>query len=215
MTAPRPKIEIRRRVKIAGVVTDARTGLPLAGAAIAVTDAPAPFKAKQAALDALPARFQPRDRPDRATSRSDGAFYFLDLPAGDYRLEVRPPAPAGRYGVVAGKAAKVAADGAARVDLALTPTVIAGRVEHKTTHEPIGGAWVSVRGDTRRVTTRADDDRKGGYELTHVLGGNAGADPPVKVTLQARAEGFKDATVTVTVVVGTTTTATPLALEPA
>jgi len=85
------------RLAVGGLVRDAATGQPLAGAAVAITAGPEKFQERLRALairhgaawTALP------ERPDRARAAADGSYRFIDLPDGSYQLRVE--VPGGRY----------------------------------------------------------------------------------------------------------------------
>ena len=68
--------ETRRRVAIAGVVTEDATARPLAGATVELTAGPAAFEKLR------------RLARDRAVTTTDanGLFHFLDLPPGAYTV---------------------------------------------------------------------------------------------------------------------------------
>jgi hypothetical protein len=127
---------IRRQAVLAGRVTDAATGAPLAGAVVSVKGGPAAWTAWLAARavgygdrwDRLPVR------PDRQITAADGSFRFLaPMPAGAYTLSASLPAAGDRY-AAAERAATVAAPAADErvpltvADLALTPTRVQGHV---------------------------------------------------------------------------------------
>ena len=92
---------IRHLVAIAGRVTDAATGQPLAGAQVAITAAPQAFtdRLTLAALAAGGGWAALVERPDRTLTRADGSFYFVEaLPDGAYQLSARLPAAGARLG---------------------------------------------------------------------------------------------------------------------
>lgn len=82
------------RVAIAGQVIDATTKQPIAGAQVAITDAPDRFE-QWVALKAL--QYGDRwgdlqERCDRTLTTPDGFFYFADLPVdGTYTLIAAAP----------------------------------------------------------------------------------------------------------------------------
>ena len=69
------------QVAIGGRIVDGASGQPLAGAVVRVLAMPALAGAEARA---------PRS-PAEARSRRDGSYFFLDLPAGNYRLTVEAP----------------------------------------------------------------------------------------------------------------------------
>jgi hypothetical protein len=77
----------RHRVAIAGLVVDGVTGKPIVGAHVEIVGKPAAYDAKLALLaDSLGDAGREMERPDTAQTRSDGLFYFLDLPEGRYKV---------------------------------------------------------------------------------------------------------------------------------
>ena len=104
------EIRLRHVVSIAGAVRDKATSRPIGGALVEITECPPAFRALLAAKAADPAWARRRERLDRVYSRADGAFYFVDLPAGSYRLKVSAPEMGTRYGVVEVGPCEVQAD---------------------------------------------------------------------------------------------------------
>lgn len=78
---------IRRQVALSGYVADA-DGNPVADAQITLVKQPAAFAPRLigAASDAGPRWDELTERLDRTLSRSDGLYFFLDLPPGKYTL---------------------------------------------------------------------------------------------------------------------------------
>jgi hypothetical protein len=137
-------VEVRRRVVLAGVVTEAGTGAPVADASVELASGPAAFEKLRARVPGRGA----------TTSRADGLFHFFDLPPGKYTLAVA--AGGGRFGA-AKATARVggASTEPVRVELALPPTRIEGKVV-TADGSPVALAVVTVQGTRERVLTRAD-----------------------------------------------------------
>lgn len=172
---------IRRAVSIAGRVSDAVSGAPLGGALIAILDGPPAFVTRAAILAADPARSGRGPGLERAVSRPDGLYFFCNLPAGNYRLQIGAPRLGSRYGEVVLSAVRVFAarstDGRLRLDqadAALPPTRISGRVTRSDTGQPVARARVRLRGDSAVAET--DDD--GRFQLNGLVAGS----PTIEVT---------------------------------
>jgi hypothetical protein len=182
---------VRHAVAIAGRVTEAQTGKPVSGARVRITDGPPAFtkwlaaRAKEygrrwAAMD---------ERPDRALSRGDGHFHFLDLPDGTYSLEATLPGSGSRFGT-AEAAATVSRDAEGHINLAaaaisLPATTIKGQITGQD-DAPVVMAEVRVKGSGERVFT----DTQGRY----LLGGLEAGERRVDVA----APGFQPASSTAT-----------------
>jgi|GEM_PF-3282894 len=208
-------VKLRHVVSLAGVVREqssdpsdatARAGLEvnrLAGAQveILVDEAPQAFQTKMKAVQSDPAWATRGKRIDRATSQSDGVFFFLDLPPGEagetYRLRVSMPHRGSRYGIVetdpiavqpnlVGEQVQVA-----QVDVELPVTQIVGSVTDQN-GQVVPRARVRLRGDARSVESGED----GSYRLRHLLAG--------KPTLEASSAGFETALQRVELVAGQT-----------
>ena len=77
------------QVAIAGRVIDGETKTAIAGAIVEIVEMPEKFQT-HLSLKALQYGSDWKkisDRPDRRLTASDGYFYFVNLPAGDYKLE--------------------------------------------------------------------------------------------------------------------------------
>jgi hypothetical protein len=152
---------------------------------VEITEGPPAFRALLAAKAANPAWARRRERLDRVYSRTDGAFCFVDLPPGRYRLNVSAPEMGTRYGVVKVEKLEVQPDPGegrvpvARADVELPPTWIHGTVTDAVTGMPIPGAGVRLLGDT--VVVKTGDD--GAYDLSQQIAGEP--------TLQAMAPRYK------------------------
>lgn len=81
--------EVRHQVAIGGSVVDA-AGARLSDVPVTITSGPKQFEARLtgAARTAGAEWEELSERLDRTASRSDGVFFFLDLPAGNYTLKV-------------------------------------------------------------------------------------------------------------------------------
>lgn len=78
---------LRRQIAISGRVLDSRTGTAVANACVQITAAPESFATQVRHLAKQPGS----TLPDRAMTKSDGAFFFLDLPDGEYTLTTWMP----------------------------------------------------------------------------------------------------------------------------
>jgi hypothetical protein len=173
----------RRSVRLAGWVTNALTAEPLAAALVTLVVCPEELRRR---LDILAGAGWPRagGRPDRCWTRTDGSYWFVDLPSGRYRVEAVLPRMGTRYGSVrSGDLDVPMVDQPTRAgvvlhDLALPPTAIRGRVTAADGGQALAGARVGLRGDARTVVA----DGEGRYLLHPV-----GAGEPV---LEAHAQGF-------------------------
>jgi hypothetical protein len=174
------EIRLRHVVAIAGVVRDKATSRPIGGARVEILEGPPALRALLAAKAADPAWAHRRERLDRVYSRADGAFYFVDLPPGSYRLRVSAPDLGTRYGVAEVGPCEVQAvpeNGTftvAQADVDLPPTRIHGTVTEAVTGKPIPGARVRLLGDT--VVVKTGDD--GAYDLSQQIAG----EPTLQVT---------------------------------
>lgn len=172
-----------RRLAVAGRVTDAVTGRPLAGALAQITTAPKEFRAWTEIRGAeLASRTPPGTPPERAVSDADGWFRYLDLPAGKYTIDVSLPPAGSRYGAARAKTEVSAASAAAWVDasVSLPPTTVRGTVRDDA-GLAVPMAEVKVKGSLETTYT----DRDGAYTLVAV---EAGAR-----VLSVRARGFAPA----------------------
>jgi len=161
----------RRRVAIAGIVTDAVTGRGLAGAIVKIT-------AKNL----------------QAVTRNDGSYFFTDLGAGKYTLNAAAPDQGSRYGAV--KITNVIVQNAAdnrpvfdgKANVALPPTRVSGTVKRSSDGKPLQGVAVKIRGSEAKTVT----DENGKYLLT---GFHAGA-PTVEASGAGYAAAARKATLT-------------------
>jgi len=157
------------------------TGEPIAQAQGTIVSGPPAFQARLAVLAAGPGWERLPQRLDRTSTRRDGSYWFPDLPSGLYRLEVGVPRLGSRYGTAQTGSIRVWAtrDPSGRIKLdpagvTLSPTRIAGRVTNQIDNQPVAGATVRLRGDTRVMRTDAD----GRYLLAGLVQGT----PTVEVS---------------------------------
>lgn len=190
---------VRRAVAIAGTVTDALSGRPIAGALIAITSGPPAFLAQRAILARDPAWERQAERLDRRRSRRDGLYAFSDLPPGAYELVISAPDEGSRYGTATLPAVAVTSEREpsgriklAPADAALAPTRITGRVLRGDTNpqQPALDARARLRGDTN--VARADAD--GRFTLSGISAGSP--------TLEVTAPGYRTLTLAVTLAAG-------------
>jgi len=175
----------RHRVTIAGRVLDASTEKPVADALVSITAMPEVFEKKLAnASLAYGSRWNAlQQRPDKARTRKDGLFYFLDLPDGNYSLSASLPGYGKRYGQ-AQQPAVVSRDNegnirAAFVALSLQPTAVSGKVTGPNHKSGVVLAEVRVKGSGERAFT----DEEGLYMV-------AGIEPGKRMLLVS-AQGYQ------------------------
>ena len=113
---------IRRQVAIGGRVVDEHGG-PVAGAQVAITSMPESFKPTVAAAADKGKDCQAgEERPDCVVARTDGVFFFLDLPEGRYKIRAVDE----RSGRAAEKSARVSIDKAQTIKLARVDFKLSG-----------------------------------------------------------------------------------------
>ncbi len=175
---------VRRRVAIAGRVTDALTGLALADAKVTISSAAVSLE---------------------LTASPDGHYHALDLPAGMYTVSATLPGMGSRYGA-AQKQTGVAVDGAGKMvigvaDIGLPPTTISGNVT-KQNGTPAEMAEVSITGSGERTFC----DSNGNYSLSGIETGNR--------HVRVAASGYKPSAADVTVNKAGKTEILNIVLEP-
>jgi hypothetical protein len=176
-------------VSIAGQVTDALTGDPIAGALVQIVEGPPAFQSRRNTLSRDPNWRGRAKRMDRTYTRPDGQYVFAGLPPGTYRLRVSAPPPKGMYGEVELARVTVWEKGSPQervrldaADAALPPTRIHGQITQRNGRTPISGATVRLRGDTNVEQS----DAEGHYALTHLVAKK----PTIEVTA-ARMRTFR------------------------
>jgi hypothetical protein len=154
---------MRGRPAIVGMVRDAVTGRPLAGARVELAAAARFEKWLQARAVPHGADWDQMDeRPDRVLSAADGRFLFVDLPAGRYSLVATLPDGGTRYGAAhAGARVSTETPEVSSVDLALPPTTLTGTVRGPGS-APVSLARVTVEGSGESTLT----DDSGAFTLT-------------------------------------------------
>ncbi|HEX7841152.1 MAG TPA: carboxypeptidase regulatory-like domain-containing protein [Kofleriaceae bacterium] len=191
MAAPPGMLSIDRithRAALIGRVVDKLDQRVLSQATVEIIDAPVAYKSRLAALR----QGRPGASPDRIVTDGNGAFRWLDLPAGDYTLRSSLSDP--RY-AAATVTASVTADKPASAELALAPTAVIGTISADRPAGPL--AMVRVRMlDSGEVTFTAADGR---FTLSPV-------EPGAARVLELSAQGYVTATRTVTLPQGQTTT---------
>ena len=133
----RLKINSRHKVAIAGQVSDAVTGQIIGNAIVEITKMPKAFETKRSLQELQYGCEWERlvKRCDRTTTASDGFFYFLDLPKGEYTLTASLPGAATRYKIIDPATVTVPPSGTspsqpkfAVANLTLSPSGIRGTV---------------------------------------------------------------------------------------
>jgi len=156
---------------IAGRVTDAITGRGIGGAQVRL-QAPPAFAAR---LRLVGLQHGERwdlmaERPDRTQTRADGHFHFIDLPPGDYTVEVELPGCGSRYAPAsAGVAVRRDEQGAitlATLDLKLPATALTGKITG-----PDGKPLLLAEVRLADSGERAFSDAAGAYRLTALEAG--------------------------------------------
>lgn len=176
---------ISHRVAIAGSVTDAITGQYIAGAVVKI-----------------------EGQNLQTQTREDGSFYFIDLLAGQYTLNISAPNLGSRYGtadvpnvtVQNDKDAKPKFEPQAFVYVKLSPTRLVGRVT-QSGKPPIPYALVQMLSSE----TQTETDKEGNYVFSGIQAGTH--------TVQVSLNGSKY-TQKVTLTAGQTTTAPDFSLVP-
>ena len=156
------------QVAIAGRVLDGGTKQPISGAMVKIIKMPQKF---QTILSLKKLQYGAQwekmsDRADRKITASDGYFYFVDLPEGDYKLKASLPGA----GMCYGEKEKAIQVSSAIKDviptkimiIVLKPTGIKGRItDIDSPKKPIVNAKVQIQGS--RENTLSDQD--GNYSL--------------------------------------------------
>jgi hypothetical protein len=184
-------LEVRRQVAIAGRVVDTRTGQPLRGARVEITQGPEAFtrvvqwhgRMHGTAWEAK------AERIDRTHAAADGHFHFLDLPPGAYTLRAVLPAAGSRYGTAEQQATVIRTpDGSLQfgtAELGIQATTLVGRIL-STGGDPVIMAEVRIGGSGESTLSGAD----GRYTLAAVETGSR--------TAAVSARGFQSAALPVT-----------------
>ncbi len=173
---------VRHQVAIAGRVSDAATGKALAGAVLTIISMPAAFR-RTVELLSRQRSGTARQSVAMTRSRSDGIFYFLDLPEGKYTITATLPAMRNRYGG-AEQTANVARDTKGNMKLAsmnfdLQPTLIKGKITGTGHKAGLAMAEVRIRGSGERAFT----DAQGEYMLAGI--------EPGKRNVLVSAQGYR------------------------
>ena len=186
---------IRHRAALAGRVLDGLDQRPLPDVLVEIVGAPDAYRARLEALR----QGQPGATPDRLATDRNGAFRWLDLPAGAYTLRASLSGP--RY-AIATVTASVPADRPASVEIPLAPTAVTGTISTGKPAAPL--AMVRVRMlDSGEVTFSAID---GSFTLSPV-------EPGTARVLELSAQGYVTATRTVTLQQGQITTTPAITLS--
>lgn len=202
---------------IIGRVIDPRGSLPVAGAAVAMKSMPAAF-ARTLSLKALShgdrwAKLAVR--PDRAVTAADGCFRFVDLPDGDYTVEISPRDGGRRFGVAQcqfkvtrGQGGRIAPASAV---ISLPPTAVRGKIQGRLAPErkndkPALVALPLASAEVVETRERAYADASGDFYLTDIELG--------KRKIEVRASGYQAATTVVVVTRGKITEMGSLVLNP-
>ena len=131
---------------LTGVVTDASTGLPIAGATVVVTDS--------------------SNVVHTVTTDAAGHYGVTNLPTGPATVT------ASQTGYTSASASPTIVAGPNTQDLSLTGNTLDGEVTDAGTHQPVSGATVQVvdaMGTTNTLTT----DASGYYGMTNIATGVA------------------------------------------
>lgn len=197
MAAPPGMLSIDRithRAALVGRVIDKLDQRVLPQSTVEIIDAPAAYKSRLATLR----QGQPGASPNRIATDSNGAFRWLDLPAGDYTLRASLSDP--RYAAVT-VTASLPADKLVSAELALVPTAVTGTVGADKPAGPL--AMVRVRMlDSGESTFSAAD---GSFTLSPV-------EPGAARVIELSAQGYATATRTVALQQGQVTTTPAITL---
>jgi Carboxypeptidase regulatory-like domain len=142
--------EVCHQAAIAGGLTNAQTSRPIGGAQVRIIAGPLEFTELLAWLATQHGDRWPglRERLDRTRTGTDGHFHFLDLPNGQYTLEVSLPGQGSRYGSTQ-ITAQVSRDFDGNINLAVVnpsiqPTTVRGRVINQDA-DPVVMAKVQIQ----------------------------------------------------------------------
>lgn len=179
------------QIAIAGRVLEGETEQVIAGAMVEIIEMPKRFQAILA-LKALSYASQwekMSDRPDRKIADTNGCFYFLNLPAGEYLLAASLPGSGTRYSKFT-KKVQLANSGndkipTVMVDMVLSPTGIKGTISDADDPKKlIINAKVQVQGSPENTIS----NQKGNYYL---LGLESTKSGQRTVTLVVSAIGYQ------------------------
>jgi len=184
---------VHHQVAIAGQVSDALTRKAIAGALvqIEIDTAPQAFTSQLALRKKQDGdRWETMvERLDRALTRADGHFHFMDLPNGQYRLNVSLPGLGSRYGKTQAEVVVARNPGGslkmATTVIVLPPTTLRGQITEQTSGEPVFMAQVRVQGSGESTFS----DKQGNYQLIGLEVGNR--------TVQVVLKGYQQVTVPV------------------
>ncbi len=152
--------QVRHRVSIAGLISDAVANAPLAGALVHIVSGPPAFTTR---LDVVRRQLAASTQViDQMRTATNGQFYFMDLPVGAYTLEVSQPGAGSRYGTTS-VTLTITADTWAIADASavLPTTSLRGRISD-TGGRPIPMTQVRIVGSGER----AFSDARGNYVIT-------------------------------------------------
>lgn len=180
-----------QQIAIAGRVLEGETEQIIPGAVVEVIEMPEKFRAILS-LKALQYGSQWEKisaRPERKITTSDGYFYFINLPEGEYLLEASLPTSGIRYSKVR-KAVEVASPVNGKIpttmtDIVFLSTGIKGTITNA--NEPskaIANAKVQIQDSLES----AFSDQKGNY---HLLGLESSKSGQRTVTLMVSATGYQ------------------------
>ncbi len=170
--------EIRHRAAIAGYVTDAITRQAIWGAIVEIVG-----------------------QNLRTQTRNDGFFYFIDLPTGQYSLNLSASHLGSRYGIatVSNVMVQNAADGRpifdSKANVLLPPTRLTGQVKRSDNNQAIATAIIQVLGSEAQTLT----DKNGLFTLSGI--------PAGKPTIKVSAKGLTTVTQQVIMTAGEETIA--------
>lgn len=157
-----------QQIAIAGKVLEGETENKISGALVEIIEMPEKFRAilSMKALQYGSQWEKMLERPDRKITTSDGAFYFTNLPVGEYLLETSLPTSSTRYHSVRKTVKVSAADNgkiaATMTNIVLSPTVIKGTItDADEPNKLIVNAKIQIQ-DSRES---AVSDRNGNYRL--------------------------------------------------
>ncbi|AFY33605.1 carboxypeptidase regulatory-like domain-containing protein [Calothrix sp. PCC 7507] len=182
---------VNQQIAIAGKVLEGETEKVIAGAIVEIVEMPGRFKAILS-LKALQYGSQwekMSDRPDRKITASDGHFYWINLPVGEYVLETSLPGSGTQYNKVR-KTVKVSATVNGKIptkmiDIVLVPTGIKGTItDADDLKKPVVNAKIQIE-DSRENTI---SDRQGNYRL---IGLESSASVPRTINLIVSATGYQ------------------------